>query len=197
MIASVFLTTKDKIAEQERIARAKALLEIFPADTHNNTLLDDTLTIGPQAELGLKTQQKLFIARHDDKLVGFIFPVVAPDGYSGKIKLIVGVTIDGTVAGVRVLTHNETPGLGDKIELKKSNWILSFTDKSLVNPGADGWKVKKDNGLFDQFTGATITPRAIINAVYRTLKYFSSHKNDLIAASHNNRSPHSEANNHD
>jgi electron transport complex protein RnfG len=183
MIASTFLNTKDRIAEQERIAQAKALLEVIPLERHNNSMLDDSLAIGPELELGLKNEQKIFVARNDEALVGFIFPVVAPDGYSGNIKLIVGINIDGSVAGVRALSHNETPGLGDKVDLKKSDWILSFDGKSLGNPVAELWKVKKDKGIFDQFTGATITPRAVTNAVYKTLNYFAVHKADILAAS--------------
>jgi electron transport complex protein RnfG len=183
MIASTFLTTKDRIAEQERIAQAKALLEVISVDQHNNSMLDDYLAIGPEAELGLKSEQKVFIGRKDSELVGFIFPAIAPDGYSGNIKLIIGIYVDGSVAGVRVLGHNETPGLGDKVDLKISDWILSFNGKSLGNPVAELWKVKKDKGIFDQFTGATITPRAITNAVYKTLNYYAVNKAKLLAAS--------------
>ena len=183
MIASTFLNTKDRIAEQERIAQAKALLEVISVERHNNSMLDDNLAIGPEPELGLKSEQKIFIARNDSELVGFIFPAVAPDGYSGNIKLIVGVYVDGSVAGVRVLGHNETPGLGDKVDLKISDWILSFNGKSLGNPVAELWKVKKDKGIFDQFTGATITPRAVTNAVYKTLNYYAVHKTEILAAS--------------
>jgi electron transport complex protein RnfG len=183
MIASTFLTTKDRIAEQERIAQAKALLEVISLERHNNSMLDDSLPIGPEPELGLKSEQKIFIARNDGELVGFIFPTVAPDGYSGNIKLIVGIYVDGSVAGVRVLGHNETPGLGDKVDLKISDWILSFNGKSLGNPVAELWKVKKDKGIFDQFTGATITPRAVTNAVYKTLNYYAVHKTEILAAS--------------
>lgn len=183
MIASTFLTTKDRIAEQERIAQAKALLEVISLERHNNSMLDDSLAIGPEPELGLKIEQKIFIARKDGELVGFIFPVVAPDGYSGDVKLIVGVNVDGSVAGVRALSHNETPGLGDKVDLKKSDWILSFYGKSLGNPVAELWKVKKDKGIFDQFTGATITPRAVTNAVYKALNYYAVHKTEILAAS--------------
>ncbi len=187
MIASTFLGTKDLIAEQERIARAKALLEVIPVERHDNSMLDDTIAIGPEPALGLKKQQHIFVAKRGTKVIGFIFPVVAPDGYSGDISMIVGVNLDGTVAGVRVLTHAETPGLGDKVELKKSDWIMSFNAKSLTNPKPEKWKVKKDKGVFDQFTGATITPRAVTNAVYKTLTYYAKHQQALLNASHANQ----------
>jgi Na+-translocating ferredoxin:NAD+ oxidoreductase subunit G len=96
---------------------------------------------------------------------------VVPDGYAGPIQLLVSVLRDGTVGGVRVLFHHETPGLGDKIEERKSDWVLSFDGKSLSNPTLEGWAVKRDGGEFDQFTGATITPRAIVQAVKNTLIY--------------------------
>src|SRR5690606_24060195 len=99
-----------------------------------------------------------------------LVPAVAPDGYSGAMRMLVGVNRDGTLAGVRVLTHRETPGLGDKVDLSKSDWILGFNGRSLGNPEPDRWGVKKDGGEFDQFTGATITPRAVTAQVKRVLQ---------------------------
>ena len=112
-----------------------------------------------------------------------ILQVTAPDGYSGAIHLLVGIKAGGQLAGVRVLRHKETPGLGDKIELSKSPWVKSFDNKSLANPGADGWAVKKDGGKFDQFAGATITPRAVVKAVHQALQYFDQHQAELLAPS--------------
>jgi len=97
--------------------------------------------------------------------------------------MIIGINIDGTVAGVRVLSHRETPGLGDAIDIKKSPWINSFINKSLVNPTVDLWKVKKDKGVFDQFTGATITPRAVTKTVLQTLQYFNQHQQAILKQS--------------
>jgi electron transport complex protein RnfG len=105
---------------------------------------------------------------------------VVPNGYSGPIKLLVAVRTDGTLGGVRVVAHKETPGLGDKVEESRSDWILSFNDKSLSKPALAGWKVKKDGGQFDQFTGATITPRAIVSGVKNTLLYFQEHGKALF-----------------
>lgn len=119
IIAGTYLGTRERIAEQQRKAAEKALLEIVPAARHNNSMLDDSLPVDTSATgLGLRSAQKIFIARQDGEMVAIILPAIAPDGYSGEIKLIVGVNRDGTVAGVRVLTHRETPGLGDKIDLK-------------------------------------------------------------------------------
>jgi electron transport complex protein RnfG len=107
--------------------------------------------------------------------------VTARDGYSGDVNLIVGVNVDGTIAGVRALSHRETPGLGDKVDLKKSDWILGFNGKSLVNPTLARWTVKKDEGEFDQFTGATITPRAVVAATLRALQYAQANKTAIFA----------------
>jgi electron transport complex protein RnfG len=107
---------------------------------------------------------------------------VAPDGYGGPIQLMVAILDDGTLAGIAVLSHKETPGLGDAFEPQRSNWLESFTGKSLGDPPEDEWAVRKDGGAFDQFTGATITPRAIVNAVRRTLEYFELEREKVFAA---------------
>jgi len=176
ILAGTQAGTADRIAAAERAAAQKALLEIVPLNRHNNDLLVDTIVIDEKywPTLGLKGGGNIHIARDHGDAVAAIIPTVAPDGYSGDIKLIVGVNADGTLAGVRALTHNETPGLGDKVELKKSDWILGFNGKSLANPTPSRWEVKKDGGDFDQFTGATITPRAVVHQVKRTLDFFAA-----------------------
>ncbi|MCX2982965.1 electron transport complex subunit RsxG [Halieaceae bacterium IMCC14734] len=182
LIAGTYLGTRDMIVEAQRKAQEKALLEIIPGERHDNSMLDDTLIIGPEADgLRLSSSQQIFIARQQEKAVAVILPVTAPDGYSGAIDLIVGINSDGSIAGVRVLTHKETPGLGDKVDLNKSDWILSFNGTSLRNPMPAQWKVKKDKGYFDQFTGATITPRAVTAAIKRSLEYFQANQQSLLA----------------
>ena len=104
----------------------------------------------------------------------------AADGYTGKIELLVGIMADGTVSGVRVTKHSETPGLGDAIELHRSQWIKTFDGRSLTSPTESGWALRKDNGAFDQFTGATITPRAVVNEVKNTLLFFKQHKTQIL-----------------
>lgn len=181
-IAGTYLLTRDAIAEQERAARARALLQVVPPARHDNDMLDDTLPVSNSTDLHLEGAGQIFVARMHGKPVAFIIPAIAPDGYGGPIKLIVGVNVDGTVAGVRAVAENETPGLGDQVDIKKSNWVLEFNGKSIGDPPADKWKVRKDQGVFDQFTGATITPRAVTGAVYRTLAWFGKHREELLAA---------------
>lgn len=172
LLAGSYLLTKDRIAAEIRKAEEKALLQIVPRDRHDNSMLDDTLPVGPQASaLGLRSEKLIYLAKKAGKVIAAIIPATARDGYSGDIDLIVGVNADGSVAGVRVLTHKETPGLGDRVDLAKSDWVRGFDGRSLDNPTADGWAVKKDKGVFDAFTGATITPRAVIAATRRVLEY--------------------------
>jgi electron transport complex protein RnfG len=181
IIAGTYLGTRERIAEEQRKAEEKALLEIVPEDRHNNAMLDDTVTLGPEATgLGLRGEKRAFIARQGGEAVAVILPAIARDGYSGDIDLIIGINRDGTVAGVRALAHRETPGLGDKVDLKKSDWVLGFEGRSLGDPLPEQWAVKKDHGVFDQFTGATITPRAVTAAVKRGLEYFAAHRESLL-----------------
>ena len=182
ILASTDRLTQDRIAQSERLAAQKALFEIVPLERHNNDLLLDTQPIPEQywATLGLESGGDIHIARLDGQPVAAIIPSITPEGYSGDIAMIVGVNFDGSVAGVRVVEHKETPGLGDKVDLRKSDWILSFNGKSLSKPEPSAWNVKKEQGEFDQFTGATITPRAVIHQIAKTLQYFSQDKERLL-----------------
>lgn len=184
ILAATQLGTKERIVEAERRAAVKALLEIVPLQRHDNDMMADTIAVPPSywQLLGLDKGAKIHIAKKEGLPVAFIVPATAPDGYSGDIKMIIGINQDGSLAGVRVLSHNETPGLGDRVELKKSRWILGFDGKSLTNPTSDSWKVKKDQGEFDQFTGATITPRAVVKQVHKALQFFEEAKRQLLPA---------------
>ena len=171
--------TATRIAAAEREAQVRALAEILPPGSYDNHLLDNRIELNA-TELGHRSPQSAYLALKGDQPSALILPVTAPDGYSGAIHLLVGIFADGRLAGVRVLSHKETPGLGDKIELVKSDWVRSFEGKSLSNPGEDGWAVKKDRGDFDQFAGATITPRAVVKAVHGALRYFDTHRAQLL-----------------
>lgn len=184
ILASTYEGTKKTIATAERRAAEKALLDIIPAHRIDNDLLLDTLPVPQTAwqQLGLKEGGDIHIARKNNNIVAVIIPTIAPDGYSGDISIIAGINRDGSVAGVRVLAHTETPGLGDKIDLKKSPWIKTFDGKSLTKPTIDQWKVRKDGGEFDQFTGATITPRAVVRQLRKTLAFVNNNHNTLFDA---------------
>lgn len=185
ILASVNLLTLEPIAKAEQAAAQKALLEILPTNTHDNDLLNDTLALTDtwQTQLHADKKATIFRARTKGEINAIIVPVTAPDGYSGDIKIIVGVRKDQTIAGVRVVKHAETPGLGDKVDTKKTNWILSFNNKSLLAPNPDKWKVKKDGGEFDQFTGATITPRATVKQVKVVLDFVAENFDTLFEPS--------------
>jgi electron transport complex protein RnfG len=180
IIAFTQTITKERIQQQAARAEASALLEIIPAQAHNNKLLKDTVQLPASNTLTSGEPVTAWVARVDNQPIGFIMPVVAPDGYSGNIRLLVGIDLRGKVLGVRVVSHKETPGLGDRIETRKSDWIESFDGHSLGEPPYPAWKVKKDGGQFDQFTGATITPRAIVRAVKKTLMYFQENKKKIL-----------------
>ena len=171
-IGWTYLATKDQIDMEVRRAEARQLLEIFPPETHDNDIVDDGFELVADTPLlGIREARQGYRVRRDDRVIGVILPATARDGYSGDIRALVGVRDDGTVAGVRVVAHRETPGLGDKVDLRKSDWILGFDDRSLSQPDLSGWNVEKDGGVFDQFTGATVTPRAVILATRRALEY--------------------------
>ena len=187
LIAGTYLLTRDRIAVEQRRDEERALLEIVPRERHDNSMLDATIAVGPAASgLGLREEKRIYLARRKGEVVAAIIPATAPDGYTGDIDLVVGVNADGSVAGVRALSHRETPGLGDKVDLNKSDWVLGFNGRSLGDPGPTGWAVKKDRGVFDQFTGATITPRAVVAATYRALQYARTNRARLFGGEGDN-----------
>lgn len=180
MIAITQQGTAERISEAQRRVQLSALNEIIPHDQHDNDLLADSFTIDDRQYLSLTSTQDAYRARNDGAVSAVILPVVAPDGYSGRIELLVGIDADGSIAGVRSVNHRETPGLGDRIDTTKSQWVLDFNGKSLSMPIPEQWAVKKDGGQFDQFAGATITPRAVVKAVYQALNYFDEHRASLL-----------------
>ncbi|WP_020159803.1 MULTISPECIES: electron transport complex subunit RsxG [Methylobacter] len=174
------LGTQDAIQQRLDEDLKKSLEEVMPAALHDNDLLKDTLTI-PSREDNLGANETIvYIARKAGQVSAVCFKLAAPDGYSGAINMVMGVSREGEILGVRIISHAETPGLGDKIETAKSNWIMDFDGRSLLNLTDVQWAVKKDGGVFDQFSGATITPRAVVKAVHRGLQFFNRHRNELI-----------------
>lgn len=173
--------TRDLIAENERQFLLRSLNELVAPDSYDNNIETDSVAVQSRQFLGSKHPLNVYRARKEGRPVAAIFTTIAPDGYSGDIRLLVAISHeDDTILGVRVVSHRETPGLGDVIEIEKSDWIRSFNGHSLVNPGEFGWAVEKDGGIFDQFTGATITPRAVVRAVHNALKYYARHKEEIF-----------------
>lgn len=181
LVASTWYATRDQITSQIRASEKKALYEVLPPSAFDNSLLDTRVILPEPERLGPWGQPpKAYIAFQGNQPSAIILPVVTPDGYSGRISLLVGIYANGQIAGVRVITHKETPGLGDNIDTRISDWILGFNGKSINNPARKGWAVRKDGGEFDQFTGATITPRAVVTAVRHSLDYFADYHDTLF-----------------
>lgn len=178
LIAFVDFLTKDKIIEQEQQQLISTLSSIIDPSKHDNSITQSCIIIEDE-QLG-STPQKAYLATNKNAPVAAAITTTAPDGYNGNIFILVAINIDGSVSGVRTIKHQETPGLGDKIELRKSQWILDFNNKKILEENDNRWAVAKDGGMFDQFTGATITPRAVVNAVKRTTMYFNQHKTKLF-----------------
>lgn len=168
VLATAYSFTKPYIEANERAATLRHLNTITSPDSYDNDLLNDKVEL-PASAFNSAEPVTAYLARKQGEPIAALFMVTAPDGYSGNIHMVVGVRADQTLAGVRVLEHKETPGLGDRIEAEKNDWILGFTGKSLQNPNMTGWAVRKDGGQFDQFTGATITPRAVVREIKATL----------------------------
>ena len=179
IVGLVHLLTKDQIVFQEQQELLRNLNSIIAEDNYNNVIYKDCIIL-PSKALSTGHPQKVYRARNNDKPIAAAITTIAPDGYNGNIELLIAINVDGSVSGVRSLKHQETPGLGDKIEIRKSDWIKSFTNKKLANDNDSRWLVKKDGGMFDQFTGATITPRAVVKAVRNTVIYFNKHQDELF-----------------
>lgn len=179
LIAFTHLITKEKIALEIEAAMARRLNEIIAANEYDNDVYHDCAEVSHLEFLGSEDKLPVYRMRQQNQNYAVFMTSIAPDGYSGRIKMVIGIYKDGTIAGVRVTEHQETPGLGDKIEIEKSSWITQFDGLSLNNTPQDNWQVKKDGGQFDALTGATITPRAIVKSVYNTLQYFSLN-NELL-----------------
>lgn len=181
LVAFTFDNTHARIAANERAALLRNLHVLVPPQTHDNDIFNDIIEVTDPDLLGTNAPVAVYRARKQGWPVAAVLTPVAPDGYSGAIRLLVGIKLDGTLAGVRILNHRETPGLGDFIEAERSDWILDFAGRSLDNPTPRQWAVKRDGGVFDQFTGATITPRAVVKAVKKALIYFDRHHQRLFA----------------
>lgn len=181
LLTVIYEVTRDPIAQNEAKARLALFKQVLPNDLYNIDILSSTVTIAPNDLLGTRQTSVINIAFMQNKPAGMIIEAIAHDGYAGDIKLLVGVRMDGVIAGVRVLTHKETPGLGDYIDIVKDNWITLFDGESLAKTADAQWKVKKDGGQFDYMVGATISPRAVIRKVHETLVFFSNGTKSIVS----------------
>ncbi|MBF8999839.1 MULTISPECIES: electron transport complex subunit RsxG [Vibrio] len=178
-----YLTT-GQIKAQEKAQLLSILNQVVPKHLHDNPLANTCTYVTNQALLGTTDAMPAYIGTLDGKPSAVAIESIAPDGYSGAIKIIVGINYQGVITGTRVLSQQETPGLGDKIDIRVTDWILGFTGKQVTKENYDTWKVRKDGGEFDQFTGATITPRAVVKAVRNTVEYVNQHRDELYSAAH-------------
>ncbi|HAS61316.1 MAG TPA: electron transport complex subunit RsxG [Vibrio sp.] len=179
LVALTQYLTKDQIKQQEQAQLLSVLNQVIPQEMHDNVLYE-ACTLVQSPALGTEMPMPAYIATMQGKPSAIALEAVAPDGYNGAIKIIVGVQLDGTITGTRVLSHQETPGLGDKIDLRVSDWILGFAGKQATADNESSWHVRKDGGQFDQFTGATITPRAVVKSVKRTVDYINQNQQQLL-----------------
>ena len=183
LLAYTNLQTRDPIAASEKLAKLALIEQVLPKTLHDNDLLQDAVKVPAGGDLGNTDETLAYRARLAGQPSAVVLEAIAPDGYSGNIKLLIAIKTNGEIAGVRVLAHKETPGLGDYIDLAHSNWIKkNFDGQSLTKTGDDAWKVKKDGGSFDYMAGATITPRAVVKAVHKALQYFKQHQQEIFAA---------------
>jgi electron transport complex protein RnfG len=191
LLAYVFEITRAPIEASEAEARLALFKQILPENTYDNDLLKQVIKIAPSDLLGNHLPTEANIATLNHKAAGVILEAVAHDGYSGDIKLLIAIRADGSISGVRVLAHKETPGLGDYIDVARGNWIKLFNNESLAKTPAKLWQVKKDGGKFDYMVGATITPRAVVKAVLKAEQFFEMNKDTLFSIENKNISKNS------
>ena len=171
--------TASRIADNEQAALLQNLETLVPADRFDNNPATDAITVIAPI-LGDTQPVTVYRTRKSGDPVAAVLATTAPDGYGGPIRLLTAIDSNGAVLGARALSHHETPGLGDFIEAGKSNWIFEFEGRSLANTDESAWRVKRDGGAFDQFAGATVTPRAVVKAVYRALVFFQRNRGRLF-----------------
>jgi len=181
LLALTYELTRDTIARSEEKEKLKLVVQIAPATAYDNDIMKDTALLAPDELLGNDDTTVVYRGRLKNLPSIAVMQATAPDGYGGRINLIIAIFRDGRIGGVRVISHNETPGLGDYIDIAKNEWIKVFDGISLDNRKVSDWKVKKDGGTFDYMAGATVTPRAMVKAVHRALQYYALHRDELFA----------------
>jgi Na+-translocating ferredoxin:NAD+ oxidoreductase subunit G len=182
LLALVANITRERIARNEQAWIQQRFDQLLPSQRYDNDPLTDRINVTAPDILGINQPIPIYRARRGKQPIAAILHTVAPDGYQGPIELLVGIDYDGTLIGVQVLRHRETSGLGDQFERGEARWLDDFRGRSLNNPPQQRWSVRKDGGDFDAFTGATITPRAIVRATRRALEYYHAQRERIFAA---------------
>lgn len=180
LLAGAYIATRPTIERSEQQEKMRLVAQALPPASFDNDPIRDARPLPVDPLLGLKHAGRAYVATRQGTPVAVVLEAIAPDGYGGEIKLLIGIRADGSITGVRVTAHKETPGLGDYIEVAKSDWIHQFEGKALGTPPEAAWKVRKDGGQFDYMAGATITPRAVVKAVHKALRYFENHRATLL-----------------
>lgn len=181
LVATTYLMTRDRIAANEQAWLEKSLKPALAGLFFEGSVSESMLVIRAPHDLPGPDDVIIYRLFAEEQPVAALITVTARDGYAGPIRVLVGVEYDGTVTGIRILEHRETPGLGDRIVSTRSDWVFQFDGQSLGNPDATGWALKRDGGQFDQLTGASVTPRAVISVVKETLIYFDAHRDEIFA----------------
>ena len=183
LLAWTYDLTHETIARSIENEKMKLIAQIAPPATYDNDIMKDVAYLAADKLLGNTETTAVYRGRLNNQPSIAVLQAIAPDGYGGRINLILAIHHDGRISGVRVVSHRETPGLGDYIEVARNNWITGFNGASLENRKSGEWKVRKDGGTFDYRAGATITPRAIVKAVHKALQYYAQHRDELFAQS--------------
>lgn len=182
MVATTFMLTRDRIAMNEREWLESSLEPALGNVKFDGGVTDSMLVIRAPHQLPGPDDAIIYRVYANDKPAAALFAVTARDGYAGAIRILLGVEFDGSVTGLRILQHRETPGLGDRIVSSRSDWVFQFDGHSLGDPDVDAWMIKRDGGQFDQLSGASVTPRAVITAVRETMIYFAAHRDEIFSA---------------
>ena len=180
LVAATYQLTADRIAANERAWLERSLEPALSGVFFEGSVTESKVVIPPPHDLPGNDTAIVYRVFAEEAPVAALFAVTARDGYAGSIRILVGVGIDGTVTGVRIVEHRETPGLGDRIDQSRSDWVYQFDGRSLGNPVKANWLLEVDGGEFDQLTGASVTPRAVIKAIRDTLIYFDAHRDEIF-----------------
>ena len=181
LVAITYSLTSERIAANEQAWLEKSLEPALAGLTFEGSVSESMLVVRAPHDLPGPDDVIIYRVYADDLPVAALFAVTARDGYAGAIRVLVGIKFDGSITGIRILEHRETPGLGDKIVSSRSDWVFQFDGRSLGDPGLEEWAIKRDGGEFDQLTGASVTPRAVIKVTKETLIYFAVHRDEIFS----------------